>query len=253
MSRDLTNTDYGNWVSTKLIYGSAFLGALFVGLSFLHWAFIFGAVPFIASLAYFVYARYLFSPRGRDIQARLWELVLDRLEWDGTGTALDIGCGNGPLTIALAKRHPGGHVTGIDCWGQGWDYSQALCEQNAKVAGVAERTDLQRASASRMPFQDGSFDAAISNFVFHEVRDVQDKRELIREALRVVKKGGHFAFQDLFLAKGLYGDVEDLLATIKEWGIDEIAFEDTSAAEFVPAVLKLPFMVGRIAIIYGTK
>lgn len=253
MATQIAAIDYGNWVSSKLIYGSAALSALFFGLSLLHPALALGAVPFLASLAYFAYARCAFSPRGGDIQAKLWKLVLDRLDWDGKGIAIDIGCGNGPLTIALAERHPDGHVTGIDCWGKVWDYSKAVCERNAKAAGVTEQTDFQKASASALPFKDGFSDAAVSNFVFHEVRDSKDKREVIKEALRVVKKGGHFSFQDLFLAKGLYGEVDDLLETIKGWGIAEVAFVDTSTCDFVPAALRLPFMVGKVGIIYGTK
>jgi hypothetical protein len=61
------------------------------------------------------------------------------------------------------------------------------------------------------------------------------------------------ACQDLFLAKGLYGEVDDLLETIQSWGIAEVAFVDTSAFGFIPTALKLPFMVGKIGIIYGTK
>jgi len=89
--------------------------------------------------------------------------------------------------------------------------------------------------------------------VFHEVGDVKDKRELIREALRVVKKGGAFAFQDLFPIKRYFGDVDDLVAIIKSWGIKEVAFADTSDSDFIPKALRLPFMVGRIGIIYGKK
>jgi SAM-dependent methyltransferase len=253
MAKKSTDTEYGNWVSTKLIYSSAVLSALFLGLSSLHRAFIIGAVPFLAALAYFAYARHAFSPHGGDIQARLWKLVLDRLHWNGRGRAIDIGCGNGPLTIALAKQHSGGHVTGIDYWGKAWDYSRAVCERNAKAEGVAERTDFQKASASDLPFEDGFFDAAVSNFVFHEVSDAHDKREVIGEALRVVKKGGHFAFQDLFLVKELYGEVDDLLETVRSWGIAEVAFVNTSSADFIPAALKLPFMVGKIGILYGKR
>jgi ubiquinone/menaquinone biosynthesis C-methylase UbiE len=192
-------------------------------------------------------------PRGGNIQAKLWELVLDRLNWSGAGKALDIGCGNGPLTIALTQRHPDAHVTGIDIWVQAWDYSKAVCERNAEAAGVAGRTDFQKASASALPFEDGFFDAVVSNNVFHTVSDAKDRREVVREALRVIKKGGHFAFQDLFLVKELYGEMDDLLGTIRGWGITEVAFVDTSSSDFVPTALKLPFMVGQVGIIYGTK
>jgi ubiquinone/menaquinone biosynthesis C-methylase UbiE len=39
----------------------------------------------------------------------------------------------------------------------------------------------------KLPFADEHFDAVVSNFVFHEVKDVKDKRAVIKEALRVLK------------------------------------------------------------------
>lgn len=253
MIKEDTNTSYGNWVSAKFIYIPFLMGACFLGLTVVWPGFAILAILCLLSGTYFVYARHAFSPRGGNIQAKLWEMVLTRLDWNGKGKALDIGCGNGPLTIALAGRHPNGQVTGIDYWGKGWDYSKAVCERNAEAAGVAGRVDFQQASASALPFEDESFDAAVSNFVFHEVSDAKDKRDLIREALRVVKKGGRFAFQDLFLAREIYGEVDDLLETIKGWGVAEVSFVDTSSSDFLPAALKLPFMVGKIGIIYGVK
>lgn len=253
MSTEFANTAYRNWVSTKFIVAPLLMGALFLGLTLVWPGFIVLAAPCLLAGVYFVYARHAFSPRGRNIQARLWAAVLDRLDWDGKGQALDIGCGNGPLTVALARRHPDGRVTGIDTWGKAWDYAKTACERNAEAAGVAGQTDFQKASASALPFEDETFDAAVSNFVFHEVVDVKDKRALIKEALRIVEKGGRFAFQDLFLVKPIYGEIEDLLETIRGWGIAEVAFVDTSASDFIPTALKLPFMLGQVGIIYGTK
>ena len=174
------------------------LAILLLALSFVFPLAIIGAIAFIAAFGYFTYARYRLSPRGGDLQAHLRELVLQHADWDGEGHALDIGCGNAPLTIGLAKRFPAALVTGIDYWGGRWEYSQAVCERNATIEGVADRVTFQKASASALPFEAGSFDAAVSNLVFHEVSDANDKRELIKEALRVVRKGGAFAFQDLF-------------------------------------------------------
>jgi ubiquinone/menaquinone biosynthesis C-methylase UbiE len=134
-----------------------------------------------------------------------------------------------------------------------WEYSKSLCERNAKIEGVAQRVRFQKASASDLPFEDECFDVAVSNLVFHEVRDTKDKREVIREALRVVKKGGRFAFQDLFLLKRVYGKTDDLLATVRSWGITKIEFVKTADSAFIPRMLKLPFMVGTIGILYGEK
>jgi SAM-dependent methyltransferase len=245
--------DYGNWVSKRLIYIFGILGVVFLGLVFLFWWFVVPALLCFAVASYFLYARYLFSPNGGDVQNRIWETVISNLDWNGERQALDIGCGNGALTIKLANRLPSARVTGIDYWGERWEYSKSACEENAKLEGVNNRVHFQKASALKLPFEDEYFDADVSNLCFHEVSDAKDKRDVIREALRVVKKGGKFAFQDLFLLKQVYGDVDELVATIKSRGVAKIEFIETRNASSIPTALKLPFMVGKIGVIKGEK
>jgi ubiquinone/menaquinone biosynthesis C-methylase UbiE len=104
-----------------------------------------------------------------------------------------------------------------------------------------------------LPFGDGHFDAVVSNFVFHEVSDAKDKRELIREALRVVRKGGAFAFQDEFLIKQFWGNPDDLVAVVRNWGTSKVEFVQTRDADFIPRALRLPFILGTMAIVAGEK
>jgi len=245
--------NYGNWVSVKLIYMPGMIALLFLGLSILLPVLILGAAIFFLPCVYFAYAWYRFSPRGGNIQARIQDLVLDYLDWDGEGKALDIGCGNAPLAIGIAKKYPNAEVIGIDYWGRGWEYSKGLCEMNAEIEGVPNRVTFEKASASALPFADEAFDAAVSNLVFHEVRSSRDKKDVIKEALRVVRKGGTFAFQDLFLWKRVYGELDDLLAMIRSWGIERVEFVNTSDSEFIPRALKLPFMVGTVGILHGRE
>jgi len=244
---------YGNWVSKKFFLAPGAIGLVILGLSIVIPCLVLIAIPFLLVAAYFLYAWYRFSPGGGNIQDQILELLFQRLDWDGQGQALDIGCGNGPLTIKLAQAFPAAQVTGIDYWGKNWDYAKAACERNAQIEGVAERVTFQKASASALPFEAEHFDLAVSNLTFHEVSDTKDKREVVREALRVVKKGGRFAFQDLFLEKRLYGEPEELVAALKSWGMERVEFVRTCDEPFIPRLLKLPFMVGTIGILYGEK
>lgn len=245
--------DYGNWVSLKLIYIPGAIALLFFGISIVLPGFLVGALLFFLPSIYFAYARYRFSFSGGDLQSQIQELVLDHLVLGWEGKILDIGCGNGPLTITMAKKYPNAQITGIDYWSGAWEYSKAICERNAEIEGVAKRITFQKASASSLPFEDEFFDAVVSNLVFHEVSDAKEKRNVIKEALRVVKKEGTFAFQDLFLWKRVYGELDDLIETIRSWGIEGVEFVNTSDSLFIPKALKLPFMVGTIGILYGQK
>ena len=237
----------------KFVYIPGIVSLVFLALAFLYpLATIIFGFSFLVFL-YFLYARYTFSPSGRDVQDKIWELVLSNLDWNGEGQALDIGCGNAPLTIKLARKYPEARIIGIDFGGEKWDYSKGICERNAKLEGVEDRVLFQKASAAKLPFADEYFDAVVSNLTFHEVRDARDKREVIREAFRVIKKGGRFVFQDLFLLKPTYGEIDELITTIQSWEIKKVEFIRTCEAPFIPPLLRLPFMVGTMGILFGEK
>jgi SAM-dependent methyltransferase len=248
-----TKPEYGNWVSTRLIYAPAAIGILFLIPAYWLHVLAIPALLFLAIAGYFAYARYLFSPQGKNVQAQIHDLLLAHFDWNGEGQVVDLGCGNGALSIKLAKKYPKATVVGVDYWGGNWQYSKSVCEKNAQTEGVGQRVTFQKSSASKLPFPDGCFDAAISNLTFHEVADAKDKREGIREALRVIKPGGKFAFQDLFLIEREFGKMDTLLEIIRGWGIREVEFVETRNAPFIPPALKLPFMVGTMGIITGEK
>jgi hypothetical protein len=63
--------DYGNWVSKRLIYSFSLLTALFAALHLYVWLLI-PAFIFLDIAIYFAYARHLFSPKGANIQHKIW-------------------------------------------------------------------------------------------------------------------------------------------------------------------------------------
>jgi len=256
---DDQSTDYGNWVPKKMLWILLGIALILIAGSFLPVPFFVQIILWIVAalfLILFFYlscAYYLFAKNGNELQHNIHHTMIDKLSWNGEGKALDIGTGSGACAIKVAKKFQNSKVTGIDYWGKAWNYSLEVCENNATTEGVGERTNFQRASAADLPFDDGEFDAAVSNFVFHEVRDVKDKRKVVQEALRVVKKGGAFSFQDLFLSEKIYGEIEDLLKTIRDWGIEEVHFTSTADLVDISRLLRVPGMLGEIGIIYGKK
>ena len=76
--------------------------------------------------------------------------------------------------------------------------------------------------------------------------------KLIREALRVLKKGGNFAFQDLFNEE-FYGNIDALLENIREWGLKEVNLVVSSDYIYVPVALRLRHIVGGSKILFGIK
>jgi arsenite methyltransferase len=94
---------------------------------------------------------------------------------------LDIGCGTGRLGEYVANLvAPGGEVIGIDPLPLRIDIAGRKNPRFGASVGRAE--DLSR-------FENESFDLAYSNSVFHWV---EDKPTALREALRVLKRGGRF-------------------------------------------------------------
>ena len=91
--------------------------------------------------------------------------------------ALDVGCGPGALVTALAVILGAENVAGVDP-------SEPFVEAaRAKVPGAR----LTVASAESLPFQDGEFDATLSQLV---VNFLSDPEEGLREMARVTRPGG---------------------------------------------------------------
>lgn len=258
------NADYGNWVPAKILWAGSILSAAAFGvcaagvLGGKKAPAVAGAVMGTAGLCFTAYMKKcsdLFNFKKGGMMGKMHEYLLRHLTWDGKGRLLDIGCGAGALTLRCAKYYPDAQLTGIDYWGVEWNYAKEQCEKNAEIEGAESRVDFRKGDAAHLDFPDETFDAAVSNFVFHEVRSVKDKLDVVREALRVVKKGGSFAFQDMFAQKALYGDMEEFVRELKKEGISEIHYIGNveKKVNFVPKYARTPWMISGVGILYGTK
>jgi len=116
-SRHEKATNYGNWVSNRIIATPAALAVIFAASSVLTLVLLVPAAILLLIAAYFAYARHLFSPAGGNVQEKVRNIVLENLIWDGNGKALDIGCGSAALTIEIAQKFPCSTVVGTDYWG----------------------------------------------------------------------------------------------------------------------------------------
>ena len=189
------------------------------------------------------------------MMAGVHQHLVDHLDWDGKGELLDIGCGAAALTVRCAKAFLEAEITAMDYWGAEWNYAKEQCENNARLEGVANRITFQKGDAAKMEFETETFDAAVSNFVFHEVRTAKDKRDVVKEALRVVKKGGVFSFQDMFSQKALYGDMDEFVRELKAEGVSEVHYIGNleKKLDFIPGYVKTPWMISGMGILYGRK
>ena len=69
--------------------------------------------------------------------------------------------------------------------------------------------------ARKLDFQDETFDAVVSNYVYHNINGA-DKQGLLLESLRVLKKGGVFALNDDMKPR-MYGDMEEFAKNCAKW------------------------------------
>ena len=105
--------------------------------------------------------------------------LLDAAEVSSGMSVLDLGCGPGYVSAAVAER--GANPTGLD-------FSSAMI-------AIAERSfpkiEFREGDAQNLPFDDNSFDRVVASFALLHLADPE---RACAEACRVLKPGGKFGF-----------------------------------------------------------
>ena len=166
----------------------------------------------------------------------------------GRGTplrVLDVACGTGRTLAQLARTLPDAAVTGLDLSPWYLDVARGRLPPGASlVAGNAED----------MPFDDGSFDAVLSVYLFHELPR-NARRRVMAEMRRVLRPGGLLviadsvqrsdaadiaAFLERFQAElhePFYRDYigDDLATALAESGLEPVGEDDAFLTKIVTA------------------
>ncbi len=253
--------DYGNWMPVsmlRLVRGLLALTVVLAVLSFtvfrltvLGVIFVIAAAIFLVLLGWITWIRRQYAFGGGGMMERVHHTILSHLDYDGKGTLLDVGCGSGALTIRAALTWRSAKVTGIDYWGAAYGYGQAMCEKNAASEGVGSQCTFQHGDANRLDFPDESFDAVVSNYVYHNITGA-DKHELLLETLRVLKKGGVFALNDEMKPR-MYGDMEAFAQRLRDMGYQEVRLIDTAKEAFGSRRWAALMMLGDSRLLVGRK
>ena len=251
--------NYKNWMPKGMIWSFAAGAAvalaltLIVGANWLKILFLILTLVLAGVTVWTVLMYRAFSYDGkRQMSRQIIDGVAEYVKLPEGGQCLDVGCGSGALTIAVAKRNPQSAVTGIDRWGAEYaSFSKRLCEDNAKAEGVAERTDFAQGNALKLDFPDGFFDAVTSNYVYHNIPS-RDRQAVLLETLRVLKKGGTFAIHDIF-SKDKYGDMQSFVKKLKDLGYEQAELIPTDNGRFMsPWEAKWMALSGS-AVLFGRK
>ena len=114
---------------------------------------------------------------------------------------LDVAAGNGNATLAAARRFA--EVTSTD-------YVKALLDKGRTRAAAEDlQVDFRIADAENLPFEDGSFDVALSTF---GAMFTPDHTRPAREMLRVVRSGGRIGLAN-WTPEGFIGQLFKVIGT----------------------------------------
>ncbi|HHU09875.1 MAG TPA: methyltransferase domain-containing protein [Intrasporangiaceae bacterium] len=157
--------------------------------------------------------------RFGDERSRPFVDLVARIGATDPQVVVDLGCGNGPLTLSLADRWPHATVIGIDHSEQMLAVARDL-DTEGRVRWVeADLADWQPASLGATP------DVVVTNAALQWVPGHQD---LIDRVVTALPPGGWFAMQ-----------VPDNLDAPSHALMREVAAEHSRAAELIPAVTRL--------------
>ena len=164
--------------------------------------------------------------RGRSGYIRVVQALIDEAAPQSGDTILEVGCGTGVLDRWLARRTGGANkIIGLDINSYTLKEAAALAEKD----GLADVIEFRKGSAEALPFEDETFDIAMSSTVMEEV----NADLMLKEMIRVTKTGGRIAIgvratdMDLFVNLDLSPELK-VKVQVNTGGSEEHGCSDAS-------------------------
>ena len=202
--------------------------------------------------------------------------ILREINKENWHSVLDAGCGTAAVIELLSRKYPDKEYTGIDI--------------SEKMIDVANKKHLKNArfvqgDCENLPFEKESFDAVICSQSFHHYTDpqaffnsvsrvlknggrlilrdmstnimpvywfVNHKQALLRETLRVLKKGSTFAIHDL-MSPIRYGNMQKFVSELKKEGYEKVELIDTTNNMFMSRREAIRLQLGGSTLMTGRK
>lgn len=144
---------------------------------------------------------------------------------DSTKKILMVGCGTGFSACYLAKKI-GCEVMGIDIA----ELSIEEAKERAKRRGVSDKAKFLVGNAYDLPFEEGTFDAVITEFVSQFL----DRERAFKEFARVLRPGAYLGINEMYREKGIpVKAAEEIAQAEKKLGeITELPFSLSSPEEW---------------------
>jgi SAM-dependent methyltransferase len=116
----------------------------------------------------------------------------------GEGRVLDLGAGTGRSSIMVLQARPKATLVASDLFGESFDQHFGAdgtphdrLRRNLEAASVADRATIATADMRKLPFEDASFDAAVSAYAMDHLGG-DGARQALAETHRVLRPDGDF-------------------------------------------------------------
>lgn len=119
------------------------------------------------------------------------ELMADAIGPAGDGAVLDVACGPGAVTAAVAER--ASSVTAFDATPAMLEKARQRCAK----AGL-DNVAFEQGDAAAMPFDDGRFDGVVTRLAIHHFTE---PAKILAEISRVLRPGGTLVVADVIASE----------------------------------------------------
>jgi ubiquinone/menaquinone biosynthesis C-methylase UbiE len=178
-------------------------------------------------------------------------LVIETAGVGSEDTVLDVACGPGLITCAVAKVAR--HVTGIDI-------TPAMIGEARKAQRTTGLTnmDWRVGDVSALPFADACFSAVITRYSFHHFLEPE---AVLAEMVRVCRPGGTVAVVDVFMTSSEQREAYDRMEKLRDPShtrallLAELTgmFHDVGLTEMKTAFYKLDVALENLLTMTGTS